>query len=216
MVRPSASAMVRLTCCALSCDHHERGQRQREVEHVLAAQKVALSSRLCDQAPGATQSFAPPDTPRALRPFGSSSPGPVDSPVIALHCSTIFAKGSLCELGNPLTEQFPCSDFDVQQPILDACNVFLMVARADTASGVAGCSVGIALRNESTLFIDWALCADDEAQSPPWPSNEGGNRVEWNRTSNCQRTEIGSDGVHVMAGFFYIYSGSSWNRVGSF
>lgn len=137
---------------------------------------------------------------------GPSAANGVDDPVVALHCSTIFAKGSLCELGNPLTEQIPCSDFDIQQPILDACNVFLMVARADTSSGVAGLSVGITLQNESTMFIDWVLCADDETQFPPWPSNGGGNRIEWNRTSNCQRTEIGDDGVHAMGGFFYIYS----------
>jgi hypothetical protein len=67
---------------------------------------------------------------------GSSAANVRDDPVIALHCSTIFAKGSLCDLGNPLTEQIPCSDFDVQQPVLDACNVFLMVARADASFGV--------------------------------------------------------------------------------
>jgi hypothetical protein len=81
-----------------------------------------------------------------------------------------------------------------------------MVARADTSFGVAGLSVGIALQNETTLFIDWVLCADNETQFPPWPLNGGGNRIEWNSTSNCQRTEIGDDGVHAIGGFFYIYS----------
>jgi hypothetical protein len=39
-----------------------------------------------------------------------------------------------------------------------------------------------------------------------WPAADGGDRITWVSTTNCQRTVIDPDGVHAVACAFYVYA----------
>ena len=59
----------------------------------------------------------------------------------------------------------------------------------------------------------WYLCADLEftngGDNGEWPAAGGGNRMTWVMTTNCQQHIIAgyeSEGVHAIAGAFYIYA----------
>ena len=81
--------------------------------------------------------------------------------------------------------------------------VYVVVAKGDPVDGVSSASFGIA--TESSMFLEWSLCADSESSGANWPGNGSGNRVTWD-TNNCQRTVLNPDGVHAVAGTMYVYT----------
>ena len=91
----------------------------------------------------------------------------------------------------------------------------------ETGWGLAGVSCGIQYNNAAGAGVDvfgWQLCADleftngDLAGCPPdvppceWPISRGGNRITWVSTTNCQQTIAGDQGVHAVAGVFYLFA----------
>jgi hypothetical protein len=101
----------------------------------------------------------------------------------------------------------------VTWPIESGADVYLVVARAYPGPGIAGVSCGISYNATSGAGVDvlgWTLCADLEFTNSglngEWPASGGGNRITWVSTTNCQRTVIDPDGVHAIAGVFYVYA----------
>ena len=62
-------------------------------------------------------------------------------------------------------------------------------------------------------MFGWTLCADMEFTNAgaygEWPASGGGNRITWSLVDACQRTVIDPDGVHAIAGAFYVYAYSA-------
>ena len=119
----------------------------------MAAQKLALSSRLCDQAPVSLYRSLPLTFLALCTLFGASYSGPADGPVIALHSSTVVAKGSLCGAFDPV----PCADFAVSRPLSPhGYSIFLVATKVDSVIGVSGLSCGISMPTliaESSPFL---------------------------------------------------------------
>jgi hypothetical protein len=101
----------------------------------------------------------------------------------------------------------------VTWPIESGADVYLVVARAYPGPGIAGVSCGISYNATVGAGVDvlgWTLCADLEftnaGPNGEWPASRGGSRINWVSTTNCQRTVINPDGVHAIAGAFYVYA----------
>jgi hypothetical protein len=130
---------------------------------------------------------------------------------IALHIRDI-PKKSGCGISDPNVTNTPCSNFVTHQNSNEGIwHVFLVVAQGQ-APGVAGMSCGLDtdFAPSNALNYSWTLCADlefpNDGGNGPWPADEGGNRVTWNSVTNCQTQVEGGDGIHAVAGFFYIYN----------
>ncbi len=142
--------------------------------------------------------------------------GTQDDAVVALH-DTVPAKKATntCAIippatapEDPVTLGIPCSNFNTDQvvaPAATARSVYLVVAKADPAAGVAGVSCGI-LTSGGVGSFGFTLCADLDFPNGGWPSSGGGDRITWAAATNCQNTVVGADGAHAVAGSFYIYS----------
>ena len=144
---------------------------------------------------------------------GGAVAGTQNDAVIALHPVTHLTKGDPGCAGAPT---IPCSDYLKTWPLHVSTNLFLVTARAmDASRGIAGMSCGILYNNAHTKLFNptWSLCADlqftNAGVNGEWPASGGGNRITWVSTTNCQRTVYGGDGVHAVAGFFYIYAYSA-------
>ncbi len=130
--------------------------------------------------------------------------------VSALQCD--LNPAGRCGACRPDNQGIPCSDYNLQWPLFSGARVYLVVAQADPTAGVAGLSCGIdysAPYGDVDVF-GWTLCADLEfANSGPngtWPQAGSGNRITWDFLDNCQRGLVGADGVHAVAGCFYVYA----------
>jgi PKD repeat protein len=87
--------------------------------------------------------------------------------------------------------------------VSSAAEVYLVVAQADAAFGIKALSCGVDY-GAANLFVSWTFCADGlEFPAGSWPAPGGGNRMTW---ETCQNSTIGSDGVHAVAGVFYVYA----------
>jgi hypothetical protein len=136
--------------------------------------------------------------------------GTQDEAVIALHAKphadkliNTCASGAAPE--DPNTQGIPCSDYVTQYPVLAGADVYLVVARADPAFGIAGLSCGVAY-GPALGMLGWTLCADLDFPNGGWPLNGGGNRITWDTDTNCQTQAMVTDGVHAVAGAFYVYA----------
>ena len=147
--------------------------------------------------------------------------GSQDDAVIALHAQLHPQKG-----GDPcVMDAVCCSDFVTQWPLFSSADVYLVVAKGNPNPGVAALSCGILYNNgemgASTKLdqvgvdlYSWTLCTSglEFTNSPTgdtadeWPASGGGNRITWNAQTDCQVTECGGDGVHALAGSFYVYA----------
>jgi hypothetical protein len=138
---------------------------------------------------------------------------PPDGARLGLHATVPGKKAGCGQVNDPVDgTPISCRDYNVG-PLATGdgviYHVFLCVAFAP--GSVAGMSCGVVYddTNASQTVVDWTLCADLEfPNSGPngvWPASGGGNRITWISTTNCQTTEIGQDGVHATAGFFYVY-----------
>ncbi len=133
---------------------------------------------------------------------------------VALHVKAHTTKASLvCTSGSPNTQNLPCSEYRTNWIVQNNCDVYLVVGHGDPTAGIAGVNCRILYENAGGYGVDvfgWTLCADQEAVGAGtfgnWPESGGSNTITWNPTTNCQRTEIGDEGVHAVAGAFYVYA----------
>ena len=148
--------------------------------------------------------------------FGSSPGaglgGQAMEPVVAVHSVASTFKGSPCQFG-PLGT--PCEEFEVSRPSNELWWIYIVVVRADPVSGVGEFSIGLD-RSPDQFVASWTLCADEEFQTGAWPEASTGNRFSWDPQVNCQRTEVGTDGVYAVGGAMWIYAyadADAWVRV---
>jgi hypothetical protein len=65
--------------------------------------------------------------------------------------------------------------------------------------------------------LSWTQCSSGlQFPSSPtglsedeWPASGGGLRITWDSSVDCQRTVLGNNGVHAVAGAFYVYAYSN-------
>lgn len=131
--------------------------------------------------------------------------GTQDEAVLALYPMAGVCKcPDICASGlDPIGTGTPCSEFGTNLPLLSGRDVFLVVARGDSAAGVAQVTCGI--QYPGTMFVLWNLCGDSESIAGSWPVSGSGNIITWD-TGNCQRATIEDEGVHAVAGAFYVYA----------
>jgi hypothetical protein len=132
--------------------------------------------------------------------------GSQDLAVVALHMDPHPLKGNLaCDWGG-----MPCSDFLTEWPVGVSADIFLVVARGAVDPGVAALSCGIEYGANLGMY-GFTFCASglqfpNDGGNGDWPASLGGNRMTWNAVTDCQRTVYGGDGVHALAGSFYVYA----------
>ncbi len=157
----------------------------------------------------------------------SAAAGTQDGAVVALHAGPHNEKGDPCLPWVDLAaDGLSCRDFTTSWPLNTPCDVYLVVARGNPDPGVAGLSCGVLYNNgetgDSTMtdgegvdLYGWTLCTSGWVSFPdprfPWqpgdfPASGGGARITWNAVTDCQRWEIGNDGVHTLAGVFCVYA----------
>lgn len=142
----------------------------------------------------------------SLRASGGVPSG--EMPVVALHAQAPPSKAPLTCTSAP---SIPCSQYTTRAETGTGRFVYLVVAQADPLLGVAGLSCGIdydALQGEGVDVISWTLCSDglefrNSGANGTWPAAGGGNQITW---VTCQHDEIAPDGVHAVAGAFYVYA----------
>ena len=140
----------------------------------------------------------------------SARAGTQDLAKLALHATPAVTPATSCLVAPTAT---PCGSFTTTRPTSDFSTVYLVVANGDPFSGLNGLSCGIDYAgspgSETGIGIfSWTLCSDglDFMSGGPngdWPQAGGGIRITW---STCQTTEVGLEGVHAVAGAFYVYS----------
>jgi hypothetical protein len=140
------------------------------------------------------------------------------SPVFCLHVAD-FASKNQCTDNTPTAQGLTCENYVLEGDLNTAYLVYLVVARADTAASygvttIAGIECGIEYNGDGTAGVDvfdWILCADLEfTNGPPggdeWPASYGGNRITWDPVDHCQNQPLSSNGVHAVAGTFYVFA----------
>ena len=137
--------------------------------------------------------------------------GTQDGAVITLHAKTHTSKSkTVCVDWAPTV---PCSQYATTWPLGVNADVYLVVAKAQVEAGIAGMSCGISYDGAAGSGADvfgWSLCGDLEFTNAgllgEWPEAGGGTRITWSLVDACQRTVIEPDGVHAIAGAFYIFA----------
>jgi hypothetical protein len=146
---------------------------------------------------------------------GSLEAGTQDQAVVALHARTPYitkVPAGCSPAAQPTT--LPCSQYTTSWTDSVAF-VYLTVARADSLAGIAGLSCGIDY-DPASLDMTWSQCRDgisftNSGPNGEWPAAGGGNTITF---VDCGRDVIEPDGVHVIAGFFYVYAyGSTVLRI---
>jgi hypothetical protein len=132
--------------------------------------------------------------------------GTQDFAVLALHAGTHFVKGDTpCDWGS-----VACSDFTTEWPQLSSANLYLVIARGEADPGIAALSCGVEYGPNLACY-SFTLCTSglqfpNDGGNGEWPASLGGNRITWNAVTDCKRTVYGTDGVHALAGSFYVYA----------
>jgi hypothetical protein len=134
-----------------------------------------------------------------------------ENAVLAFHLKpAAFTK--LCTNNNPNNETPPrtCDTYRTDAAVDTAYIAYMVVARAEEIAGME-CGLEYLGPNDQGVVVgQWFLCADLEfANAGPrgdWPEAGSGNRITWERENNCQNQPLSSNGVHAVAGAFYIYS----------
>lgn len=141
--------------------------------------------------------------------------GTEEAPVIAFHLTDLVTKG-ICTDNSP--GNTTCDTYIVDAPLNESRLLYLVVARAaydttSTVASIAGLDCGIEYNGESGVGIDvfqWTLCADLEfVNAGPrgeWPEAGGGTRLTWDPGVNCQEEPLASQGIHAVAGAFYVFA----------
>jgi hypothetical protein len=137
---------------------------------------------------------------------GAVEAGTQDSAVIALHGHAITTKRITCSTGKPTGVL--CTGYNLNLPTFTECFVYLTVARADSAAGVTGMSLGIDYTQGSLGMWGWIQCLSGLAFSTPgpngdWPNAGSGATITW---LACNRDVVPGGGVHAIVGSFDIYA----------
>jgi len=138
---------------------------------------------------------------------------PPDGPRLALHVRSHTSKSvqtcRAAEDGGSAPTNLPCSSYVTQAPTGVGQDIYVVVAGAN-AVGVTGLTCGITyngLTGQGVDVYNWTFCGDGlQFPSDTWPSSGGGNRMTW---LTCQNRELPPDGVHAIAGSFYVYAYSA-------
>jgi len=149
-------------------------------------------------------------------------PPPQPGPKVALHVQAHTTKGTLicrrAQDGGAEPTTIPCSQYTTRAPTGIGRDIYLVAAGVDSL-GLSGLSCGIAYDGTPGSGVDvvgsWYFCASGlQFPSDDWPGDGSGNRMTWLIPEDCQRTVISPDGVHAVAGAFYVYAyGSDVFRV---
>jgi hypothetical protein len=143
---------------------------------------------------------------------GANPIGWLPGPKIAMHAKAHTSKTpTQCTSQSPT---IPCSQYVTSWPVSSPADVYIVVAQAEAEPGVAGLQCGIDFDGRPGQGVDvmgFEVCADFQFANPGsggevWPEAGSGIILMWEPTLNCQRTVIGSDGVHAVAGCFYVYA----------
>jgi len=150
--------------------------------------------------------------PTEAQPIGQSPA------VVALHAGAHTGKGwKPCEDGIDLR---PCGDYVTSFPVGYGADVYVVVARADSALGISGLSCGIDYGSPGVQsdgagvdLFGYALCSDLEVPASPdadsthaWPTSGGGNLFLWEPAGNCRRNVVAPYGVQAIACAVYVYT----------
>lgn len=137
-----------------------------------------------------------------------SAPAATSTAKVALHVQAHATKAStICTSAAPTF--LPCSQYTTRGDLGKGYDVYVAVGQADTL-GVAGLAFGIDYDDEWGSGVDivgpWFLCASGlEFPSNNWPAAGSGNILTWN-TASCGTQNLPPDGVHGIAGAFYMYA----------
>ena len=138
---------------------------------------------------------------------GTAWAGTEGDVAITLHAKAHAQKAlNTCAGGSapedPVSNGIPCSQFETNRPLATSTDIYLVAVRDDLADGISWISCGIRFDDPIAMF-GWTRCADSNAPDGNWPFSGGGNLITWN---DCQDTEVPPDGVHAVAGAFYVYA----------
>lgn len=139
----------------------------------------------------------------AIAPAAAASTGRAH-PKIALHVAAHAAKTSIDCDHWPV----PCSDFVTAALPPTPADIYMVLAGGDSL-GFAGLSCGLEYDDGQGRGVDvlsWTFCGDWQVPSTEWPASMSGSRMTWNASLRCQETSLGDDGVHALAGVFYVYA----------
>jgi len=154
----------------------------------------------------------------SLMVAGVAFAGTQDGAVVALHDQSHGKAVNVCSDGSipadPTSNGIDCFSYSTDNaPTGINRDVYLVVALADPAFGIAGLSCGISYNPAAVAGVDvfaWILCSDLEfpnaGPNGSWPASGGGNRITWAAGPNCQNADLNGEGVHAVAGAFYIYA----------
>lgn len=124
---------------------------------------------------------------------------------IALHLSAHNAKsGTQCDAWAT-----PCSRFATAGYTGVPYDMYMVVANGDPQAGISGLSCGIDYYWQPIHVYSWSFCGALEFPSSDWPGNTSGIRLTWNTVEDCQNQTVPGyqgEGVHAVAGAFYVYA----------
>jgi hypothetical protein len=145
--------------------------------------------------------------------------------VITVHAKAHTTKpANTCTTWSPNSgTPIPCTSYVTSATVGVNTDVYVVVAGGSAVSGIAGMSCGVKYSGTpadggsdgvGADVYGWTLCADLQFTNSPipgdtaneWPISGGGNRITWVMTTNCQRTVAGTEGVHAVAGAFYVFA----------
>ncbi len=136
--------------------------------------------------------------------------GTQDQARVALHLKEHTTKTSTaCTTWSPAGEGRPCGQFVTRAYLGGGYDVYLVVAHGDSTAGVAAVECRVEYNGTDQQGVDvfgWTLCADLQSSDAAWPDAGTSNRITWSSISACQRTVIGGEGVHAVAGAFYVFA----------
>jgi hypothetical protein len=99
----------------------------------------------------------------------------------------------------------------VTYPLYWSADIWVVAAHGDAESGISALSFTIDFDGDGSSpplgIYTWTLCADAGTPTTGRYERPGtGYSIHWDAEANCQRTVIGSEGVHAIAGCFYVYA----------
>jgi hypothetical protein len=138
-----------------------------------------------------------------------------EAPVFALHLMAYTSKGQ-CDSNNPnnLKPPLTCDNYVLEGNLDTGYLAYLVVVSpSPEVPNFAGIACGIEYDGTHFQGVDvfgWYLCADMEDKTDGggglWPESQGGNQITWDPGENCQDQVLPSNGVHAVAGAFYVFA----------